>query len=597
MKLNMYDRRGEDTMLHMAAKKGWGGGGIIKRLIEGGGDIEARNGEGFTALHLAVMNRKTAVVDALLSGSGGRRRRRSGGGGRNARTTNTTDGNTIVRAANGSCLAPDIWPSYSTWKLEKGLRTIRALMETDDPVEAQRSIEDIVRPTYTISAADIACAITRDPATLETLLSHGCTVSQQALDRVDQIGCPHMRLVAERTWTPENHKLFPPRFVKAARELIRCLYCRLGLDGDVVQNIVGKAAFPVVKWADAGWLKRAGVPMFPVPPNPAMAEMFAGMPVPVPMHMMGGPFFAGGGGGGGANAAAAAAGRAPDNPPPPQQEAGEAQGRPPAGPGAALGHQLAGVHVQVGGPGAAAMPPEVLEQLMGHVMHHIEQQMAEADVHGGDLGFDNDNDDEFGGGGDGFPFNGNFHLPPMMIPIPHGLRPGGGNDEDGGGGGGAGGDHLLHVEMQMMMAGPMMMPPPGMIRLGPGGPGDDDANDDDGEEERGGGGGGGGFGPFMAAPLPGLLPAALDNMLNMLQGAVAGAHIDGEEEEQEEEAGEEEEEEREEERVEAVEEEIHNINNKTQEAGGRYNLRRRGGRDDDNDGGDGDNDERKRRRR
>lgn len=587
IKLNMYERRGEETMLHMAAKKGWGEGGIIKRLIEGGGDTEMRNGEGFTALHLAVMNKKTAAVDALLSGSGRGGNEKSRRSGRRSRM-HTTDTVNTDRAANASCLAPDIWPSYSAWKIEKGLRTVRALMEIDDPVEAQRIIEDITRPTFTISAADMACAITRDPATLEILLKHGCIVSQQALDRVDEIGCPHMRLVAEHFWTPENHKLFPLRFVKAAREVMRCLYCRMGMSGDVVQNIIGQAAFPVVKWADAGWLKRAGVAMFPVPPNPAFAEMFGGMGGGGMPMMMGGPFFAGAGRGG-ANAAAAAAGGAPGNPPPPAPQAGEAQGRPPA-----PGRQLAGVGVHVGGPGAAAMPPEVLEQLMGHVMHHIEQQMEDADVHGGDPGFDNDDNDDGGDFRGGFPFNGNFHLPPMMIPIPHVVPPGGDNEGDGGGGlnladllGGGGGDDLLHVEMQMMMAGPMM-PPPGMVRRGGGG----------GEGEEGEGGEGL-FGPFMGAPPPGLLPAALANMLNMIQDGM-GAHMDAVEEvrgnlmhHDDDEEEEEEEQEESVEHVEPVEPVEEEIINKSQEAGGRYNLRRREGRDDTDD----DDGERKRRRR
>ncbi|KAI7840478.1 hypothetical protein COHA_005779 [Chlorella ohadii] len=185
--VQLGDVRNRNTLLHLAANRGWN-----------------RLGDALVApLHLAVIGRHSATVALLLR-----------------------------LGADPLAACPDLYPSYADWKLRKAMQAMQELMQGQgaaggfqaamlgmlgiDPAAA--AADDA-----TLTAVDLACCVARDIPTMEAFVERGVRPSAEAL-RLAEHAVPIMRAAVERPlWTPELHRRLPPRFRRAARELLLCL--------------------------------------------------------------------------------------------------------------------------------------------------------------------------------------------------------------------------------------------------------------------------------------------------------------------------------------------------------------------------------------
>lgn len=298
MILDMRPYRKKETMLHVAARKGWAT--LIPRLVEAGAALEMKSPEGLTPLHLAVIYERDSAVRALL-----------------------------IAGADRAALGPDIYPSFSVWKVRRGMKTVRALMQTENQGQMEVVMAQLSQPEEILSALDMALTVSRHVPCIEALLEQEGKEKEEedrtklywnrvlTGERLTAMGKPLLLMLANREWTSHVQHSMPSKFKNAAREALKCL-SRSQLPPNVMLDIIAKAALPVTQWADGEWIRRTSLAQTSTSGGVDMEE----------------------------------------------------------------GVGLPGFHIHVAGPGAAALPPMAMDEVMTHVMQHIQDHLMAAGAPG-----------------------------------------------------------------------------------------------------------------------------------------------------------------------------------------------------------------------
>ncbi len=227
------------TMLQTCARNGWANAARI--LAETPGvDLEFRNKEGFTALHMVVLKNPqdltssqayAQVVTALLEAG-----------------------------ADPGTLAPDVYPDVRTWRVKQGMLTAHAILHgVNDQNELKAHLHALNKH---VTAVDTAFLVTQNIPVIEAFLEFGVKPSEEAQE-VGEECVPILENIVKRTpWTPEMHANLPLSFKSAAQELVLSLRrAAQGSDGqvlamseDVLSVILTQALYPISAWADDEWM-------------------------------------------------------------------------------------------------------------------------------------------------------------------------------------------------------------------------------------------------------------------------------------------------------------------------------------------------------
>lgn len=232
--VNLTLTSNKNTMMHVSARQGWVT--AVRRLAAAGADLEARNKERFTPLHLAVIKQQVDTVKALLEAG-----------------------------ADPFHLAPDIFPSLVSWRARRGMRAAQAFLNGPAPVPlgaANALLAELCATEPQSSAVDTAVAVTQDLAVVEAFVAMGALPSAEALALGEQC-VPILRAAVEKSpWTPELHKKLPPAFKTATIAVLQGLKRAakdplgepLPMSEDVLSVILTHSMYPLSDWADAEWL-------------------------------------------------------------------------------------------------------------------------------------------------------------------------------------------------------------------------------------------------------------------------------------------------------------------------------------------------------